>query len=78
MRTIQPHFESVENCSVFIIFECSPRGGGGYLVCLSDGDVPFFRVSFSPIFSRIGYHLKAKILEQGEKILFRGHIPVQI
>ena len=23
----------------------------GYLVYLSDGDVPFFRVSFSPIFS---------------------------
>ena len=31
-----------------------------------------------PIFSRTGYHLKAKILEQGKKILFRGHIPVQI
>ena len=28
-------------------------------------------------FSRIGYHLKAKILEQGENF-FRGHIPVQI
>ena len=51
--------------------------GGGYLVYLSDGDVPLFRVSFSPIFSRTGYHLKAKILEQGEKKFFRGHIPVQ-
>ena len=32
---------------------CSNRRGpgGGYLVYLSDGDVPFFRVSFSPIFS---------------------------
>ena len=29
-------------------------------------------------FSRTGYHLKAKFLDQGEKILFRGHIPVQI
>ena len=29
-------------------------------------------------FSRTGYHLKAKILEQGEKNFFRGHIPVQI
>ena len=28
-------------------------------------------------FFRIGYHLKAKILEPGEK-MFRGHIPVQI
>ena len=101
----------------------APGGGGGYLVYLSDGDVPFFRVSFSPIFlqrgikrrqifwsrlskhvkrgnfvrtgyysvkfscfwvyfspifSRTGYHLKAKILEQGEKICCRGHIPVQI
>ena len=98
-------------------------GGGGYLEYLSDGDVPFFRVSFSPIFSRTGYqkeanfleqvvktcqkrkfcyhgllfsqilvflsilftdfsrtgyHLKAKSLGQGEKILLRGHIPVQI
>ena len=39
-------------------------GGGGYLVYLSDGDVPFFRVSFSPIFSRTGYQKKANFLEQ--------------
>ena len=38
--------------------------GGGYLVYLSDGDVPFFRVSFSPIFSRTGYQKKANFLEQ--------------
>ena len=31
--------------------------GEGYLVYLSDGDVPFFRVS--PIFSRMGYQNKA-------------------
>ena len=37
---------------------------GGYLVYLSDGDVPFFRVSFSPIFSRTGYQKKANFLEQ--------------
>ena len=37
---------------------------GGYLVCLSDWDVPFFRVSFSPIFSRTGYQKKANFLEQ--------------
>ena len=46
------------------------------------------RLLFSPIFvflsilftdfSRTGYHLKAQILEQGEKIFFRGQIPVQI
>ena len=39
-------------------------GGGGYLVYLSDRDVPFFRVSFSPIFSRTGYQKKANFLEQ--------------
>ena len=39
-------------------------GGGGYLVYLSDGDVPFFRVSFLPIFSRTGYQKKANFLEQ--------------
>ena len=42
-----------------------PRAvGGGYLVYLSDGDVPFFRVSFSPIFSRTGYQKKANFREQ--------------
>ena len=30
---------------------------------LSDGDVPFFRVSFSPIFCRTGYLKKAVFLE---------------
>ena len=39
-------------------------GGGGYLVYLSDVDVPFFRVSFLPIFSRTGYQKKANLLEQ--------------
>ena len=38
--------------------------GGGYLVYLSDGDVTFFRVSFSPIFSTTGYQKKANFLEQ--------------
>ena len=33
--------------------------GGGCLLYLSDRDVPFFKVSFSPIFSRIGYQKKA-------------------
>ena len=37
---------------------------GGYLVYLSDGDVLFFRVSLSPIFSRTGYQKKANFLEQ--------------
>ena len=40
------------------------RRGGGYLVYLSDGNVPFFRVSFSPIFSRTGYQKKANFPEQ--------------
>ena len=35
-----------------------------YMVYLSDGDVPFFKVSFSPIFSRKGYQKKANFLEQ--------------
>ena len=30
------------------------------------------------VFEYTWYHLKAKILEQGEKIFFRGHLPVQI
>ena len=38
-------------------------GGGGYLVYLSDGDVPFFRLSFSPIFLRTGYQKTANFLE---------------
>ena len=37
---------------------------GGYLVYLSDGDVPFFRVSFRLFFSRTGYQKKANFLEQ--------------
>ena len=41
---------------------------GGYLVYLSDGDVPFSRVSFSPIFSRTGHQKKANFLEQVVKI----------
>ena len=44
-------------------FDTMP-GGGGYLVYLTGGDVPFFRVSFSPIFSRTGYQKKANFLEQ--------------
>ena len=42
----------------------SKSPGGGYLVHLFDGDVPFFWVSFSPIFSRTGYQRKANFLEQ--------------
>ena len=37
-----------------------------------------FEYTFHRFFSGTRYHLKAKILEQGEKIFFRGHIPVQI
>ena len=47
---------------------------GGYPggVYLSDGDVPFFRVSFSPIFSRTGYQTKANFLEQVVKTCQKG------
>ena len=47
-----------------IIFQSETPGGEGYLVYLSDGDVAFFRVSFSPIFSRTGYQKKENFLEQ--------------
>ena len=49
---------------IFQLRMIASRGGGRYLVYLSDGDVPFFRVSFSPIFSRTGYQKKANFLEQ--------------
>ena len=34
-----------------------------------------FRVYFSPIFSRIGDHLKAKVLERGKRNFFVGTAP---
>ena len=37
-----------------------------------------FGVYFSPIFLRIGYHLKTKTLEPGKGKMFPGYIPVQI
>ena len=55
----------------------------GYLVHLSDGDVPFFRVSFSPIFSRRVCQKKAIFLEpvvkicQKGKFVRLGYYPVQ-
>ena len=57
---------------------------GGYLVYLSDGDVSFFRVSFSPIFSRTGYQKKANFLEQvvktcqKRKFCYNGYLLSQI
>ena len=42
---------------------CVASSGGGYLVDLVDGDMPFFRVSFSPIFFRAGYQSKDVFLE---------------
>ena len=38
--------------------------GGGVLSIFVRRDVLFFRVSFSPIFSRTGYQKKANFLEQ--------------
>ena len=49
----------------------SPRGGG-HSVYLCDMDVPFFRVSFSPIFSRSGYQKKAVFLEPVVKTYQKG------
>ena len=48
------------------------RGGGK--VHFSDGAVPFFRVSFSPIFCGTGYLRKAIFVEPGKKI-FVGSSP---
>ena len=39
---------------------------------LSDGDVPSFRVSFSPILSRTGYQQKANFLEPVVKTCQKG------
>ena len=47
--------ENVLNCSDTELFS----GGGGNLVHLSDVDVPFFRVLFSPISSRAEHQKKA-------------------
>ena len=55
--------EHINTVLFFLFYNKSPRGGG-YLVYLSYGDVPFFRVSFSPIFSGTGYQKKANFLEQ--------------
>ena len=46
--------------------------GRGYLVYLSSGDVPFFRVSFSPIFARMGYQNKIIFLQPVVKICQKG------
>ena len=48
--------------------------GGGYLLYLSDGDVPFFRISFSPILSRTGYQKRAIFLEPVVKTCQKGEI----
>ena len=42
---------------------CFVSHQGECLVYFSDRDVPFFRVSFSPIFSRTGHQYKAIFLE---------------
>ena len=43
---------------------CDRPPPGGYFVYLVDGDMPFFWVSFSPVFSRAGYQSKDVFLEQ--------------
>ena len=42
------------------------------VVYLSDGDVPFFRVSFSPTFSRTGYQKRAIFLKLVFKTCQKG------
>ena len=48
------------------------RGGGEYLVYLFDRDVPFFRVSFSPICYKTGYQKKAIFLDPVVKTCQKG------
>ena len=48
--------------TLFFLTAKRAGGGGRYLVYFSDGDVPFFRVSFSPIFSRMAYQNRAVFL----------------
>ena len=50
----------------------SPRGGG-YLVYLSDGDMPFFRVSFSPIFLEQGIKRRQVFWSRLAKHVKRGN-----
>ena len=57
----------------FLSPKCNRPGGGGCLIYLFDGDVPFFRVSFSPIFSRIGYQKKAILLDPLVKTCPKGN-----
>ena len=59
-----PKFEMLPTSLIGSNFPHHHPGGGRYLVYLTDGDVPFFRVSFSPIFSRTGHQKKANFLEQ--------------
>ena len=48
------------------------KSRGGYLVYLSDGDVPFLRVSFSPISSTAGYQKEEIFLEPVVKRCQKG------
>ena len=46
--------------------------GGVHLVYFPDGDVPFFRVSFLPIFTGTGYQKKEIFLEPVVKTCQKG------
>ena len=46
----------------------SPGGGGFTKYILSDGDVPFYMVSSSPIFSRMGHQKWANFFKPVVKI----------
>ena len=37
-----------------------------------------FRVSFSPIFSKAGYHFEGEILKLAKKLFLEGHTSVQL
>ena len=52
---------------------CISPGGGGYLVYLSDGDVPFFRVSFLQIFLEQGIKRRQIFWSRLSKHVKRGN-----
>ena len=61
-----------DECGADVIDDPERRRGGGYLVYLSNGEMPFLRVSFSPIFSIMGYQKKAIFLEPVVKKCQKG------
>ena len=54
------------------IHQLAKKPGGGVLSIFSDGHVPFFRVSFSPIISRTWYPKRTFFSEAGCQNMSEG------